>query len=225
MTSRNSEATLREHTRNGMTLVELTVVLAIIGAVMAMAIPNMRSWSEDQRVKTAARSISDAFLLARSEAIRTGNNHLVIFGGALTATAPIEIVNDGPQATANCTIDPGETVHQVAAEVGVSWGTSTGAANGSVAPDDSGNAAGNVANGWSFTNAGGATPASWILFQSDGLPRTFTQGPNCAAIGNAGAGGGGIYVSSGKRDYAVVLRPLGTSRVHKWHPTASAWSN
>ena len=210
----------------GISVVELVIVVAIVSFVVALAVPSFVQWSDDQRAKSAARAVSDAFSLARSEAIRTGDNHLLVFGMALGATDPIVIVNDGPQATANCTIDANEIVHSVAAEPNVSWGTSTGGANGTAGPDDSGALPANVATGWSFSDAGGANPASWVLFQADGLPRTFTGGGGaCTAIGIAGAGGGGIYLTNNNRDYAVVLRPLGTSRLHKWDPGAGAWSN
>lgn len=212
--------------RRGVTLLELMIAVSILAAIIALAVPGMLGWTDAERVKSAARSVSDAFLLARSEAIRTGDNHFVVLGGALGATDPIEIVNDGPQAFANCTINAGEVVHRVEAEAGVSWGTSTGNANGTPVPDDEGEAPGNASAGWTFTDAGGVNPASWVLFQSDGLPRTFTPGGGaCAAIGNAGEAGGGVYVTSGERDYAVVLRPLGTSRVHRWNPATGAWSN
>lgn len=212
--------------QQGVTLLELMVAVIILSVLVALAVPGMLRWSDAERVKSAARSVSDAFLLARSEALRTGDNHLVILAGALGASDPIVIANDGPQVSANCTIDPGEIVHRVDAQPGVNWGTSTGNANGATAPDDEGGAPGNADAGWTFTNAGGVNPASWVLFQSDGLPRTFTPGGgNCTSIGNGGEGGGGIYVTSGERDYAVVLRPLGTSRVHRWRPSAGAWSN
>ena len=39
----------------------------------------------------------------------------------------------------------------------------------------------------------------------------------------AGEGGGAWYVTNGRRDYAVVLTPLGAVRVHLW--TGSNWSS
>lgn len=216
---------MSQRVHRGFTLLEIMIVLAIIAVGVALAAPNVLRWSDAERVKSAARSVSDAMLLARSEAIRTGNNHLVVIAGALGAAAPVVVVNDGPQATANCTIDANEIVHSVPAVDGVVWGTLPTGANGALAPDDAGGAAGNAAVGWTLTNADGATPASVVLFQSDGLPRTFTSGGgNCTAIGNAGAGGGGVYLNNGDREYAIVLRPLGTARVHRWNPDAGAWS-
>jgi hypothetical protein len=38
----------------------------------------------------------------------------------------------------------------------------------------------------------------------------------CGTIGDTGTGGAGLYVTSGGRDYAVTLAPLGGVRVHVW---------
>jgi prepilin-type N-terminal cleavage/methylation domain-containing protein len=224
-----SESRLSLRTVAGVTLLEIAIVITIIGILAAAAVPAFVSWNDDQRVKSAARAIADAFLLARSEAIRTNNSHILVFANALGATQPITIANDGPEATANCGIGAGEVVHEVAAEPNVNWGTSTGQANGTPAPGDGGLAVGNIPNGSSFTDASRnpGNAATWIVFQADGIPRLFTQGagPTCAAIGNAGEAGGAIYVTNGRRDYAVVLQPLGVARVVKWNTDAGAWSN
>lgn len=204
-----------------MTLIEIAVALAIIGILTAMAIPNFVTWQADMRVKEAARAVSDAFVLGRAEAIRTGNNHIVAFNGTLGASEVIEIADDGIPGTGNCAIDGGETVHQVSAIPNITWGTTASLANGTAAPDDLGGSSATVSIGWSFTNAGGTTPAQWVLFQPDGLPRLFT--PAGCALSAAGEGGGAIYVTNGRRDYAVVLGPLGTTRVHSW--VGSAWRN
>lgn len=214
--------------RTGVTLVEMAIVLAVIGAMVAVAFSTFDTWDDDQRLKSSARAVADAFTLARAEAIRTGDNHLVVFAGALGATEPIAIVNDGPEASANCAIDGGETVHTVGAAAGVQWGTSTGNANGTAVPDDPGAGTSNAAAGTSFTDASmnAANPATWVLYQADGLPRVFTtNGSSCTAVGDAGEGGGALYLTNTRRDYAVVLRPLGTARVHIWNPATGGWSN
>ena len=131
----------------------------------------------------------------------------------------IEIADDGVPGTGNCASDAGETVHQVLPIANISWGTTASLANGAAAPDDLGGSPGTVSIGWSFTDAGGTTPAQWVLFQPDGLPRLFT--PAGCVLSGAGEGGGAIYVTNGRRDYAVVLGPLGTTRVHPWTP--SGW--
>jgi len=208
-----------------MTLIELVAVMALIGAMLAIGLFTMEGWNEDQRVKSAARSIGDAFSLARAEAIRSGSNHIVAFpieAGLAGITAPVVIVNDGPSTTSNCRIDAGEIIQTVPAEAGVLWGTDAALANGTPAPDDAGGS-GNQSTGSSFTDASMATPASWVMFQPDGIPRAFTQNavatPPCTNVGQAGQGGGAIYVTNGRRDYAVVLSPLGAVRLHAWNPS------
>ena len=210
----------------GITLIEIVIVVAVVGLLVLVAAFGFGGWQEDQRVKSAARSVADAFLLARAEAIRTGNVHFVVFDD-LGATAPIEIVNDGTVATANCRIDAGETVHQVAAVPGIAWGTTATLANGTAAPGDPGLAVANIAAGSSFTDASmnPANDARWVRFEPDGLPRLFTPNAGaCGAIGIAGQGGGAIYLTNTERDYAIVLTQLGAARVHRWNPSGGAWS-
>jgi hypothetical protein len=56
----------------------------------------------------------------------------------------------------------------------------------------------------------------------DGIPRSFSIGP--FTLGDAVSGDGAVYVTSGSRDYAVVLTPLGSVRVHAWNPGGGAWT-
>jgi type II secretory pathway pseudopilin PulG len=194
-----------------LTLLEIIVAFAIIAVVSGLAVPAMDAVFSNQRAKGAARD--------------TGNTHLVVFQNALSASAPIVVVDDGDPSTANCTIESGETRHAWEAVPDVSWGTSTAMANGTAAPDDPGGSSSTVSTGSSFTNAA-ATPAAatWVLFQPDGIPRLFTpSGSACTNIGLPAQGGGAIYVTNTERDYAIVMSHLGTVRVHPWNPTTGAW--
>jgi type II secretory pathway pseudopilin PulG len=211
-----------------MSLIELVMVLAVASALVGTATFGIFEWSKDQRIKASARAVSDAFMLGRAEAIRTGDSHLVVFGtGALTnADADIVIVNDDRPDNANCSIASSEIIHRIDLETGVTWGTTGSLAGTTVAPDDQGLAVANTQNGSSFTTAAldPNIPASWIVFQPDGVPRLFTtNGTACTEIGLRGQGGGGIYVTNGRRDYAIVLSPLGTSRAVGWNPNTSNW--
>ncbi len=215
----------------GMTLLELVVVLAMVGALLALAGSTVGSWSEDQRAATSARAVGDAMSLARAEAIRTGSHHIVAFdieAGLAGISSDIVIVNDGPFDASNCVIEAGETVHSISLERDVLFGSDPTLANGTAAPDDSGGS-GNQATGSSFTDASSpAVEASWVLFSSDGLPHRFAENasttPPCEDLGPIGDAGGAFYVTNGNRDYAVVLSPLGTVRLHRWQSGAGAWS-
>jgi type II secretory pathway pseudopilin PulG len=224
-------------------MTEVMVVVAIIGVLAVVARPQLRRTFENQRGKTAVRSVTDAFQLARSEAIRTGNNVLLVMIDATGAsnptpaelsqvnsvgiTDPIVIVNDGLTGTANCRIDPGEILHRFPAHRDVVWGTTSTLAGLSPAPFDSGLGVANLATGSSFTDASGSAsnPASWVLFQPDGLPRLFTpqSGGGCSVIGQPGLGGGAIYLTIGHRDFAAVMSPLGTARAHIWNEATGSW--
>jgi Tfp pilus assembly protein FimT len=215
-----------------MTLIELMIALVLVGVMLTLGASALSNWADIQRAATSARSVADAFALARAEAIRTGSNHILAFditSGLDGRTADIVIANDGPLGntagvSSNCKIDANEIKYRVPLERGVHFGTtnSTGGA-----PDDPGTAA-EAAAGSTFKNVAG-NAASWVMFGADGLPRRFTQNvstsPPCAAIGPAAESGAAIYLSNDSRDYAVVMTALGAARVHRQLSSgATSWT-
>jgi prepilin-type N-terminal cleavage/methylation domain-containing protein len=226
----------RRRQRAGLTMLEIVVVVGIIGVFAAMAFPSVQQFLANQRVKSAARSIADAFRLARTEAIRTGDAHIVFLsassGGNPPATDPAGtslgadprggtwpaiILDDGAPGAWNCRIDAADPRRQIASEPGVAWGwTLTG---GVQAPGDG--AAGDPATGSSFADPAG-NDVTWVMFRGDGLPVTFDAACN---LGTLGSGNGAVYVTNGQRDYAVVLTALGAVRVHAWDAGAGQWTD
>lgn len=63
---------VKKTTTNGFTVVEIMVVLAILGVVMAIAAPSYNSMVASQRVRAVAAELHATLLLARSEAIKRG---------------------------------------------------------------------------------------------------------------------------------------------------------
>ena len=130
---------LRRKQIAGFTVLEIFTVLAVNGILLAAAAPNFIRWQEDQRLKSTGRAVIHAFAFARSEAIRTGNNHIVFIaadttGGGLQDSGgnPVDllVVNDQrPGATShNCLVDTGEIVGVVELERGVTFGVSAATA-------------------------------------------------------------------------------------------------
>lgn len=207
----------------GFSLIETMIVLAIVGVVVASAIPSMQEWSSDARVKAASHSLARAFSFARSEAIRTANSHIVFFqndtlGNSISGAFgfPIIVIDDDRIPASNCLIDGGDDVERLPGEVGVNWGVSV--ATNRVATDFG---AGTFASGSSFADGNG-TDTTWVVFDSRGMPAQFST---ACVVGAAGTGAGAAYVSNGRRDYAVVVSPLGSVRIHSWNASAGAWTN
>jgi prepilin-type N-terminal cleavage/methylation domain-containing protein len=202
--------------RRGFTLIELAVVLAIITVMAGLATSATSDWFSNLRVRSSAQLVDAAFAYARSEAIRSGRVHLVFLMEDTQAnplldvagdTVPILIVNDGLPGTANqnCKIDPDETVRGLSFERDVSFGVTSATAG---VPNDSGT--GDLASGVTFDDGAG-NDVLWTLFRPEGTTVAFAADCSMGAIGS---GAGGVYLTNGIRDFAVVVTPLGASRVH-----------
>lgn len=214
----------------GFSLLEMMIVAAILGITVALAVPNFQRWISDQRVKAAARSIADAFALARIESIRTGNVYIVFLAEERPALPlldangvqqPIAILDDGRRGSAgqNCRIDAGEPIRFVHAEPGVQWGaTFAGTNRAPLDPVLDGTA---IGDGISMLDGTGAE-TTWVAFLPTGVPVGAT--PGCA-LGITGSGAAAAYVSNGTRDFAVVMSPLGGVHVHPFDQTANDWRN
>ncbi|MEW6518820.1 MAG: GspH/FimT family pseudopilin [Thermodesulfobacteriota bacterium] len=84
----------------GFTTVELIVVMAIMGVLMAIAIPNYSQWITNYRLKAAAREIYTNFQKARIEAIKTNSNVVVSFNAG-AETYQVFVDNGGTTGTAD----------------------------------------------------------------------------------------------------------------------------
>jgi prepilin-type N-terminal cleavage/methylation domain-containing protein len=219
--------------QDAFSIIELMVVIAILSIMIVAAIPVFTDFFSNQRTRAAARSLADSFLVARSDAIRTGNQFVVYFGppgsqdpagtdilDAAGTPVPLLILDDGEPSSANCRIDGGEDIRTVTPVADVSWGIAHATAK---APLDFGSGA--YASGWTFRDPSN-NAVNWVMFGPDGIPVTFdATGGDCGNVGRKGTGGAGLYITNAERDYAVVLSPLGGIRLHSWNQGGGSWTN
>lgn len=62
---------VRRHRQDGLTLVELLVGLAILGALLTQALPAFSAWLQNQRIRNSAESILNGLQVAKAQAVRS----------------------------------------------------------------------------------------------------------------------------------------------------------
>lgn len=214
-------------TRSGVSLLEVSVVIAIGAILIGLGVPRLAAYRANLQLQSATRTVADAFALARAEAIRTGNNQIVFLappgatdpGGNPIENAsgdpvPLMVLDDGAPAASNCVIDGGESRMTFPAQSEVLWGASIAP---SQAPGDPG--ASIPGNGVSFRDPNG-TATTWVLFRPDGIPLGFDTG---CSLGGVGTGAGAVYLTNSDRDYAVSVSALGAAKVYAWDAVQGAW--
>jgi len=65
---------MRYRPENGFTIYELMITILIIGLVLALGLPSLRSVTQDNRVTVTTSDLQNAFKIARSEAVRARAN-------------------------------------------------------------------------------------------------------------------------------------------------------
>ena len=92
---------MRLNNKHGFSLMELMVVVAIIGIMAAIAIPNFLNWLPNMRLKAAARDLYSNMQKARMQAVKTNKNTAIIFK---PTNNTYDICDDWNSTAGNCTI-------------------------------------------------------------------------------------------------------------------------
>jgi hypothetical protein len=203
------------------------VVGVVLASLVAITGANLGQWTRDQRARDTARAIADLLTVTRAEAVRSRRIHVVFFGGDMAGTeltdssgqpaAAISIVDlDGDGA-----IDGNERVSHVAEAVDAFVRFGHAVATDRAMGDPGGSSGSAPVAGFTFDRPDGSA-ASWVAFLPDGTPRAYVD-DTLPGTGAIGSGGGAVYVTSGSRDYAVVLSPLGAVQVQAWDPQQARW--
>lgn len=87
--------------QSGFTLVELMVVVAIIGIVLAIATMNFTQWNDKYTVESYTKEIHSILMKARNDAANTNTQ--------VSVTLSANLVTTYQDVNGNAVVDPGET--------------------------------------------------------------------------------------------------------------------
>jgi len=106
---------LRQPRPRGFSLIELLVVVAVLGLVLMLGLPNIAIWLQNTQIRSSAEATISGLQLARAEALR--RNRLVRFSLVDSLDAGCNVTTAGgnwivslADPAGNCGMDPSDTV-------------------------------------------------------------------------------------------------------------------
>jgi len=123
VTDRSSDGPVSVTRQRGFTLTELMVTLAVAGVLAMVAVPNMRTFLQNNRLSGASNDLLRSFYLARTEAIKHQANVVVCASANPMAAVPAcsygpfngwIVFQDGPPGgpPTNWQFDAGEPIFE-----------------------------------------------------------------------------------------------------------------
>lgn len=166
--------TIKPGSKEGFTLVEIMIVIAVIGIIAAIAIPNFITWLANNRLRDAAQDLLSDMQYTKFESIKRNRNVVVSFTPVVCApTVPTPggsysiFVDFGSGVTLNNNNNTWEAGEPVLKQVAMGQGMAL-----CNAPMFAGNTTGFTPNGRPIGLAGGAV----TLQNNNGRTHTLTLG-------------------------------------------------
>ncbi len=162
--------------QRGFTLVEVMIVIAIIGILAAIAVPNFLSWLPNIRLKAAARDLSSNMHKMRGLAVKDNENRAIVFDSANGRY--LLCTDQGPDgswaATADNTIL--ETISLAGYHSGIAFGSGNATKNAKTTPDSAPFDNISYTNDTVIFNAQGIGTAGYVYLQHQGNDTTYAVG-------------------------------------------------
>lgn len=203
--------------------IELLLGLGVAFVLAVMAVPGVKPVPEPEPLNRTVRSLEGLMVLARDEAVQTGEDHMIVFERSLVMGEGAEPAVSSLVArlirdrNGNGSASSFETMESLPLEPqsGLGWGSSlaTRPADGDPAKSLSGETI--------FDQFGSEVPQHALVFGADGAPHSVSLPSGLR--GAAGSGAGAVYLHSASRDYAVVLSPWGDIDLQVWNQASSEW--
>lgn len=184
------DAFMKNLKQEGLTLIEILIVIIIIGILIAIAVPNFLNWLPNMRLSEAARELHSLMQETKTEAIRTNQAKAIVFQPAINKYSLCSSpgVDNDWSTLGNNTVT--QTYDFAKYGYGVGYGVANIVGNNSV--------------------SGNALPADNVSFTSDVL--VF----NPSGTGN----GGYVYLQNrNNRVFAIGTQTTGRVRLLKWTGT------